>query len=270
MADVAAQHLGLDASRRFALGEAEPGAERLVIGRGVAEGPERLRETQQLLEQLAETERAGLARDEVERRLAPGLGIERRDRLVARLDHQRRGLALVDDLEMGRDVGLEREKLQQPLAEGVQGLDFEAARGFDRAGEQLPGEGERRRPRTRGPGLDDPRGQRLVVEARPLGERGEDAAGHVGRGGLGEGQAEDLRRLGAVEHEAQHALGQHMRLAAAGVGGDPGRGVRVRGERLIAPEQLRDVEAAAHAASPASASPAPPASDHSLTRARWS
>ena len=268
--DVAAQHLGLDASGRFVPGEAKSVAQRLAIGRGAAVGPERLGDIQRLLEQLTKTECASLARDKVERRLALEPRFERRDRVVARLDHQRRRLALVDDLEMRRNVGLERKELQQPFAEGVQGLDFEAARGFDRPGEQLSGEGERRRSGPGSAGLDDPRGQRLVVEARPLGERGEDAAGHVGRGGLGEGQAEDLRRLGAVEHQAEHALGQHMRLAAAGVGGDPGRRVRVRGERLVAPERLRDVEAAAHAPSPASASPAPPASDHSLTRARWS
>ena len=53
--------------------------------------------------------------------------------------------------------------------------------------------------RSCGPGLSAPVStiaarQRLVVEARPLGERPEDAARHVGGRGLGEGEAEDLRR----------------------------------------------------------------------------
>ncbi len=171
---------------------------------------------------------------------------------------------------MGGDIGLERKQLKQPLAEGVKGLDLEAARRLDRAGEQLPGEGERRRPGPAGPGFDDSLSQRLVVEARPPGELLEDAARHIGGGGLGEGKAEDLRRLRPGEQQPQHALRQNVRLAAAGVGGNPGRGGRIGGERLMPPQQIGDFEPPPHQASPAGVSPAPPASDHSLTRARWS
>ncbi len=122
-ADVAAQHLGLDASGCFVFGQAEPAAQRLAVGCGVAESFECLRKVQRLLEQLGEAECAGLTRDEIERRLANRRSAKLRDGLVARLDHQRSGLALVDHLEMRGDVGLEREQLQQPLAEGVQGLN---------------------------------------------------------------------------------------------------------------------------------------------------
>ena len=49
------------------------------------------------------------------------------------------GLVLVEDDEAGRHVRLEGEHVQQPLAEGVQGLDLEAARRLDRAGEEAAG-----------------------------------------------------------------------------------------------------------------------------------
>ena len=98
----------------------------------------------------------------------------------------------------------------------------------------------------------------------------EDARRHVGRGRLGEGEAEDLRGLGAAEEQSQHPLGEHMRLAAAGVGGDPGGGGRIGRPRLIAAERSGMSSRGLMPASPSGASSAPPASDHSLTRARWS
>ena len=53
--------------------------------------------------------------------------------------------AFVENLEMGRDVGLEGKEPEQPLGEGVQRLNLEAAGSLDRAREQLPREGEFRR-----------------------------------------------------------------------------------------------------------------------------
>ena len=86
---------------------------------------------------------------------------------VARLEHEEASLALVDDLEMRRDIGLERKEPQQPLGEGVQRLDLEPARRLDRAGEQLPSESELRRAWRRRAAVDDRLRQGLVVEARP-------------------------------------------------------------------------------------------------------
>ena len=57
-----------------------------------------------------------------------------------------------------------------------------------------------------------------VVQSR---ERVEHAVRHVGGGGLGEGEAEDFRRVDAVEQQADHALRQHMGLARAGIGRRP-------------------------------------------------
>ncbi len=47
-------------------------------------------------------------------------------------------LALVEHGEMRRDLRFERKALQQPLAEAVDGVDLEAAFGFERAREQAP------------------------------------------------------------------------------------------------------------------------------------
>ena len=65
---------------------------------------------------------------------ARGLG----EHLVGRLLEERIALVLVEDDEARRHAGLEREPLQQPLAEGVDGLHLEAAGRLDGDGEQLP------------------------------------------------------------------------------------------------------------------------------------
>ena len=49
---------------------------------------------------------------------------------------ERLGLAVVEDAELGGDAGLEREAAEQRLAEGVDRLDLEAARGLERPREE--------------------------------------------------------------------------------------------------------------------------------------
>ena len=71
-----------------------------------------------------------------------------------------------------------------------------------------------------------------VGEHRPGAEGAEQAVLHLGGGGLGVGEAEDLLRLGAGEEQARDAVGEHAGLAGAGVGGDPARG---RGRRRRGP-----------------------------------
>ncbi len=134
---------------------------------------------------------------------------------------------VVEHLETRSDIGLERKLLQQPRAEGVNRLHLEAARRLQRNGEQSP------RPcapchigRDVG-GLPDRRVEFCIVEGDPLTQIVEHSIGHVGRGGLGEGDAEDLRRVDALEQEADHALRQNVRLARAGIGCDPGGDGRI-------------------------------------------
>ncbi len=190
----------------------------------------------------------------------------------AGLGEQLRFRGLVEHLEAGGDIGLEWKLMQQPRAEGVDGLHLQPARRVQRQGEQPP------RPRPPdGVGLDvgnspDRGVEPGIVERGPAAQLVEHPVGHVGGGGLGEGDAEDFRRLDAVEQQADDALRQHMGLAGAGIGRDPGGDGRVR--RLDLQSQHRLGNGAgdghgAHSPPPASSSSLPP-TDHSFTRARWS
>ena len=175
---------------------------------------------------------------------------------------------IVRDLEARRHIGLERGSLQYARAEGVDRLDPEAARRLERfrekaAGLRLLGQG--RRPAGQ---LRQRAAQALGVERRPVAERLEDAVRHVGGGRLGIGDAEHPAGRDAVQQEPQHAVDQHMGLARASVGRDPGGEAGVGGQRLALIGQRRDDPARLHGSTPSS--PPPGAADHSLTRARWS
>ena len=76
--------------------------------------------------------------------------------------------ALVQHLEARRDIGLERKLMQQPRAEGVDGLHLQAARRLQRQGEQPP-RPLRRAARRGARALDrrDRRVERGVVERGP-------------------------------------------------------------------------------------------------------
>ena len=101
-------------------------------------------------------------------------------------------LRLFQHLEARRDVGLERKLLQEPRAEGVDGLHLQAAGRLQRLGEQLA--------RPRAPlGVDlldagqaDFGVELFVVERGPARQPLEHAVRHVGGGRLGVGEAEDL------------------------------------------------------------------------------
>ena len=143
-------------------------------------------------------------------------------------------LGFVEHGEAGGDIGLERKLVQELRAEGMDGLHFQSARCLQRAREQPP---RQRPPPDVGHhvrSVMDHVVERGIVERRPFGERVEDALGHVGGGGLGEGDAEDFFRLDALEQQIDHALRQHMRLARAGIGGEPRRYVGI-GHRPLHP-----------------------------------
>ena len=162
-------------------------------------GAEGFGAAQRLLQKVIEGEGAALPRHQVELGHALRGRAQRRERPVARVEHEEASLVLIDDLEMRRDIGLERKKPEQPLGEGVQRLNLEPARRLDRAGEQLPRKGELRRARRSRAAFDDRLRKGLVRKARPPGELGEDALGHVGRRRLGVGEAQDLRRRRSLE-----------------------------------------------------------------------
>jgi hypothetical protein len=141
------------------------------------------------------------------------------------------GAGVVEHGELRRDAGLQREAAQQRVAEGVDRLDLEPARGLQRPGEEGAGAGEVRGG-ERGAGLAQ-RGQfggeRGVGEHRPGAEPGEEPVLHLGRRRLGVGQAEDALGVGAGEQEPRDPVGEHAGLARAGIGRDPGRGAGLGG-----------------------------------------
>ncbi len=185
-----------------------------------------------------EQERVGIVAGELAREVGEVGGVVGGER-VEHLGAERAGLAVLQHGELGGDARLEREAAEQRLAEGVDGLDLQPARGLERTGEQGAGAGEL--------GGWDRRGlaegvegvlQRGVVEHRPGAEGPEQPVLHLGRGGLGVGEAEDLLRLGAGEQQAGDPVGEHAGLAGAGVGGDParrrgGRGADLGGGGLV-------------------------------------
>jgi hypothetical protein len=197
--------------------------------------------------------RVGAFEQHVERQLLEQLGL----------------LGVVEHGKARGDIGLERELMQELGAESVDGLHLQPARGVERAREQAP---RQRPPRSVGlkarsfaNGLVQPG----IVEGGPFGERVEHALGHVGGGGLGEGDAEDFFRLDAVEQKIDHALDQHVGLAGACIGGDPCRDGRIGDGALQLADGIGNDAGRSHSPPPES-SAAPPVLDHSLTRARWS
>ena len=102
-------------------------------------------------EQLVEIAVGGIGHGRLER--AGERRARRRGRLgqhlVGGLGQQLAPLVLVEDGEARRHAGLQRKALQQPLAEGVDGLHLEAAGRLDGDGKELPRPlhlGRRRRP----------------------------------------------------------------------------------------------------------------------------
>ncbi len=265
--DVAAEHFGFDPRGRVVRREAEGVPQGRAVSARVPERLERLGETLRFGEHRRKAEGARLARRQFERARLRRLKRNAIDGACPRLRHERLRLALVDHLEMRGNVGLEGEELQEPFAEGVQRLHAQAPRRFDRAGEEPPRILKGLRIGRVRAGFLDRSGERLVVERRPFGERPEYAGRHIGGGGLGEGEAEDARWGRPGKQQPQHALGEHIGLAAAGVGRHPGGGAGRGGRRLRLAQLLGNGQRAIHAVSPSMSSPE---FDHSFTRARWS
>ena len=137
-------------------------------------------------------------------------------------------------VEARSDVGLERKLMQQPRAEGMDGLHLEAARRLQRAREQAA------RPRAlRGVGGFAPsfahrRVERRVVERGPGAQCSNTRFAMLAAAALV--KVMQRMRLGSTPEQQQpdHALRQHVGLAGAGIGGDPGRRCRGRTPRSAA------------------------------------
>ena len=149
-------------------------------------------------------------------------------------------VAVVHHGESRRHVGLERELLEQAGAQRVDRLYLQPTRRLQRAGEQFSRFAAQLSVRMGDAYVADRCVECGIIQRHPMAKRGEHALGHVGGGGLGEGDAEDLFRRHARQQQADHALHQHMCLARAGIGRhERGRG-RVRRAPLSVAHSIRD------------------------------
>ena len=143
------------------------------------------------------------------------------------------GVDVLHESEMRGDGGFEREAAEEGLAEGMDGADAHAAGQVEHGGEEgacLGAEGG-------GGGQLQAAGEftveLFVVRGDPAAEALLQADGHLGRGGLGVGEAEDPGGIGAGEHEPKQTVDQELGLAGAGVGGDESGDARVGGGALL-------------------------------------
>ena len=168
------------------------------------------------------------------------LGID--EHLGERLARQHRFLALIERAKAGDQPRLHREGGEQRLAEAVDRLDADAAPGrVEHLGEELAG--------PFAAGGRNVLAQRLEIggqfgigRADPAGEPAGDPLGHLGGAGLGEGEAQDRARIGAVQQQPPDARSEHLRLAGASRGGEPDMAPGVARRLLIALEPVEGAD----------------------------
>ncbi len=175
-------------------------------------------------------------------------------------------VAVVEHGESRGHIGLERKLLQQPRAQRVNGLHFQASRRLQRAGEQFTRRLSQACIGMWNPGFADRRIKCGIVERDPMAECGKHALRHVGGSGFGEGDAEDLLRGHVAEQQPDHPLHEHMGFARSGIRRNERGRRRIGGARLRVAHIGRNDAGSLHHSS----TPNPPAADHSLMRARSS
>ena len=171
--------------------------------------------------------------------LALGIGQQGRQRLA----RQHRLFACLQRSKAGGQTRLDRKRGEQALAEPMDRLNAQAAtRRIEHACKQ------RARPRLQVRRALLAQRFQIGVQLRcrhphPGGEPVVDPLRHFGRARLGEGQAQDRRRIGAAQQQAKHARGEHLRLSRAGRCGQPDVRVRIARRRLRAlqPRQGRQL-----------------------------
>ena len=141
---------------------------------------------------------------------------------------------IIEDAETGWHTGFEREALQQAFAEGVDRLHLQAARRFDGTREQLPRQGKFFACRLTSEQFLEDYDQCFSIARRPLRQLVEHALRHLGGGGAGEGEAEDLVRWRAGKQQLEHAHFQHVRFTCASIRTHPRGCLRVGGHLLCA------------------------------------
>ena len=176
---------------------------------------------------------------------------------------QQVSLPILDRTRSRYHPGFDGKRRQQILGESVDRIDPQAAAGrIEHTREQGPrpsaNVGRRLRPEPR---------QLLakfrVVHANPSRQNAVDPHRHLRGACLRESQAQDRRGTDAVlQQQAQHARGQHLRLASAGAGGKPHAFSRIDRVALCVGQR---VDLTAHAPSSSSMR-----GNHSARRINWS
>ena len=128
------------------------------------------------------------------RQLRVPLRRNRRQKRTACFGEQRGCRAVVKNGEMAGDIGFQRELMQQRLAEGVDRLDFQPARRFQRLGKQPARFGKLDAIRRLAFDGGDAVLEVGIRQSSPFRQTVEDAAGHFRRRGLGIGKAQNRRR----------------------------------------------------------------------------
>ena len=149
---------------------------------------------------------------------------------VPRFRDQLARTLFIQNLKPGRQAGLHRKGLQQALTEGVNGLNLQPARRFQRPCKQLSRPHQRIRlikAQAAAGDVINRLPQALIVEIDPLGQALEYARFHFRRCRPCIGQAQDALRVHTLQQQADHPPGQDMRLARAGMSGNKGSDLRI-------------------------------------------
>ncbi len=186
-------------------------------------------------------------------------------KLATRFADQRHLHHVIHQFKMAGNIGLERELMEDRFTKGVDGLNLEPARRFQRPCKQTSRLCQPFRPGAIAIDLLDGLGQLTFVQCCPIGQSRKNAVLHDRCRRLGIGQAKNLGGIGSVEQQANDAFGQDMRLPRSGIGRNPDGILRIGCLVLIGDCFSRNVARRLHSPSPLSS--APPA-DHSSTRAR--
>ena len=146
--------------------------------------------------------------------------------VIDHLTDQSRHGVIVHFHKLGAHPGLQGETAQKTGAEGMDGLDLQAARGFNGTGKQGAGVAQPLRGKLRLPQCIQFPAQAGIRQHGPFPQGMKQPVLHLCRRRLGVGDAENLLGAGATEQQPRHPVGEHPCFAGTGIGGQPCGAVR--------------------------------------------
>ena len=160
-------------------------------------------------------------------------------------------LLLVQQFELGRQAGLNREAFENGFTKSVNGLNTQPPRCFQRAGKQRSRQPQALRVRRHFKARFDFCGQFRIRHERPVRQKRKQALLHFSRCAACIGQAKKFFRCHTEKHQRHQPRYQYVGFAGTRIGTHPSRsgGLRDRPHASSPPRKL---------------------ARHSSTRARWS